>query len=76
MQRWEYCKVMQPAETIYIQYYTVDGIRQELVDELNQEGVIARLGLEGWELVNVAEHLTPKGHIRAHYYLKRTLHVS
>ena len=66
MQKWEYCKItvwhnkpLKATATFYnLDGRTINDITQNIVDEMSIREVfakyVAKLGLEGWELVAVA----------------------
>jgi hypothetical protein len=60
--RWEYCELRQEiAQGVmhrqYILFYRVDGLSEE-VHVTNRESAIARLGMEGWEMVGTSGSFT------------------
>ena len=60
--QWEYCELRQEiAQGVmhrqYILFYRVDGLSEE-VHITNRESAIARLGIEGWEMVGTSGSFT------------------
>ncbi|MBN1680837.1 MAG: hypothetical protein JW966_11140 [Anaerolineae bacterium] len=61
-QQWEYCELRQEiAQGVmhrqYILFYFVGEVAEE-VTITNRENAIARLGLEGWEMVGTSGSFT------------------
>lgn len=65
MQKWEYCEVsVTSGEVVTIKYYGADNnkIRKseriKNTDEMRDRAkqIVAQLGLDGWELVNVRDN--------------------
>ena len=61
-QRWEYCELRQEItqgvmHRQYILFYRASGISEQ-VSVTNRERAIARLGMEGWEMVGTTGSFT------------------
>lgn len=85
--KWEYCHVLHtylfskrathsdeivPVYGVVATYYRADGQHQrEQTEDMYPETVVARLGLEGWELTSVEYDADKENLTRRIFYFKR-----
>ena len=54
---WEYCELIYLGDEEYrLNFYGVAGVRQQAIPAQTRGQTLARLGMEGWELVTSTMH--------------------
>ncbi len=69
MSRWEYAEVSWQPHQITLTFFTLQGANVHQTPPAQWPATLARLGLEGWELVSAI--VSPTGVHEYWYYFKR-----
>ncbi len=69
MTRWEYCEVQWQPQGVLVSFFTAPGATEHRFPTNQWPTTLARLGNDGWELVNAIA--SPTGVHEYWYYFKR-----